>query len=532
VAFLSVPESSPRSARWDWPPTGVWLAAAVVALLRALPFIRLAVLEPPSGTLPVRAGYVISDWLAYVAMARQGAGLLANPFTNDPQDGRIVLLLHQALGGLHAWLGLDPFLLLELARIPILAAFTWVAWRFTGAVLGERRLRVGAMFLLFFSGGVAYLVRWTAPYLPPALGGKLALDTATVYGWSTFEAAFNPLWLAGLTLALVSLRPLLQPGGPRDWRDLLVASGGLLATWLVHPYSGILVVAAASGAVVSSWVSSDPSAPGRMARTGCALAPPILAWGALAVWQRQDAAYRASSEAFFGAHGMPVFWYPVTLGAVGFFALRGLRSWVRERHPWHHGLAGWVGAVVLLHTSNVVNGYHFVFGLHVPLALLATAPIMAILAGGPAGGRRTAVRAVTVAALIGSTVATTVADTQEVSKHYLARPYADLLTRMSSLPTGTVLCSADLGGFVPAYGPHRVYAGHWFMTPRHDEREALFRALTSDPSRFDELRGFIARERFRYVVVPGQVAKRLATELRLPPGAVEWFGDLALVRMY
>ena len=111
-------------------------------------------------------------------------------------------------------------------------------------------------------------------------------------GWSTFEAMFNPLWIAGLALLLVAVRLLIQPGGPRTLRDRATAAAAFAACWLVHPYSAVVVAAAAAGPVASEWISGEREGWTRLRNVALALAPAAAACGALVLWQRDDPAFR------------------------------------------------------------------------------------------------------------------------------------------------------------------------------------------------------------------------------------------------
>jgi hypothetical protein len=513
------------------PPARVWIAVSVVALLRSFPFFRLVGGPTPAGALPLPTPYVPPDWLAYAAMIRQGPELLANPFTTEPQAGRIILLFHQLLGALHQWTGADPFWLLELSRIPLLFLFTLALWRFLRAVLPDHGSRVWAAMLVFLSGGLAYVVRWALPLLPEAIRGPADQDLWTAYGWSTFEAFYNPLWIAGLTLALISLRPLLQPGGPQTARDQITAGVGLTLAWFVHPYSAVMVVAAATTAAVSYWISGEPGAWLRTGRLARALGPAAAVCSALALWQRSDPAFRAASGGFFGPQMAPVFWYPVTLAAVGFFALRGWRNWVHAHHPWHPGIAGWVGAVILLHTSNVINGYHFVFGLHLPLCIVAAEPVASWFRERCPSARDWTGTLAVLVALFGATPATTLDDFRATARNYLPEGTHRLLVSLASLPPSHVLAPADIGNLIPAFSRHRVYVGHWFMTPDFQQRAERARELLDNPARSADLRELVRTSSIQYLVLPSPQADRVLDALGWPLESVQRYGRLTLARL-
>jgi hypothetical protein len=506
-------------------PAIVWGAAAITIVLRSLPFWAIVTGAAPAGQAAVPAPYIPRDWLAYVSLIRQGWGPFSNPFTTQPQDERILMLFHQLLGGLHRLTGADPFLLLELSRVVALLGFTTVLWGVTGALYAARRERVWACWLVLLSGGLGFLARAAQPLLPKVVADAIAADLWTAYGWSTFEAAFNPLWVTGLALTLWLIRILAgnETPAPRGLASLI-----LLLLWFSHPYSGVAALAAVAGGLVSRWISGEPAVLQQARRLAGALAPALLVIALVTLWQRGDPAFRAASGFFFGHQATSPAWYPITLAAVGFFALRGLRELAATGHPWRHALAGWVGAVALLHSSTVINGYHFLFPLHLPLALLAAGPSARWL------GERTGAPARTLAAggllllLFTSPIVTTLEDTGQTP--YLSAEALQLIRTLGEAPPGKVFAPTELGNVIPAYGRHQVWVGHWFMTPDYVERSLGYVELTRNPSRVAELAALVRREDFDYLVVPSPLLPHLqATGLAI--GSHQAFGAATLVAL-
>ena len=107
----------------DRPPWTLWLAPAIAAVLRALPWAAsLGGAPTAAGVLPP-IGYNPKDWLEYVAFIREAAAghwLVANPFTTAPQDGRYLPAFFDVLGTVCRWTGASPFLVLEFSRLPLL----------------------------------------------------------------------------------------------------------------------------------------------------------------------------------------------------------------------------------------------------------------------------------------------------------------------------------------------------------------------------------------------------------------------------
>jgi hypothetical protein len=502
------------------PAAHLWLAPALVAALRALPFAttQWAPAAAAGFTLPP-IGYNPKDWLAYVAFIREGGWLLANPFTTEPQQERYVSLFLSLLGSVWRWTGADPFWVLELSRIPLLFLFFAVLWRLVCAVLPDPRHRVTAVWLVALSGGVEIVLEALAPGWPEPVADTVAQDLWHLQGWSTFAASYNPLWVAALTLTLYTLRPALQPGGPAGLRDLGRLAVGLAVLHGTHPYSALVVVAVLAVRPALAWVLEAPAGRAGSGRAALAVLPALGGLAFLTAWQQRDPVFRATAAHALGPQALPVFWYPVTLGVVGFFALRGWRRWIGEAHPWRWGLGAWTLAVVLLHTSPVLNGYHFVFHLHVPLCL-AAAPALAdatrrLRTRGAAG---VLLAAALYGAAFQSAVAVTARSLRDVRDHRVWTAALDLIERLGHHPAGHVLTVAPLGNFIPAYTAHRVYVGHWFLTPQYAARAQEVVEATAAGASAERLLDLVAAQRIDYVVVAtaaaGRVRDALGTRVR------------------
>lgn len=499
--------------RHERPPWSLWLGVAAVASLRVLPYVA-AVRDPgrSGGVLPP-IGYNPKDWATYVAFIREAASngqlLQANPFTTMPQDGRYLLLLQDVLGFVCRWTGANPFTILELSRIPLLALVLLAFWRVTGVVLAERRERVLACWLLLFSGGLEVLVDLGAAWIPSQVRDTVHQDLWHLQGWNTFAAAYNPLWLAGLALTFVTLTPLLRPRGPAGWRDVATLAIGIpLLSW-THPYSAIVVVAVAVARPIVGWVLGAGDAFAGVAGILAGLVPALVVLGAVSRWQRADAVYAITSNYAFGPQTLPVFWYPVTLGAVGFFAVRGWKRWIGDGCPAWVGVAVWTTTVVLLHTSPVLGGYHFVSHLHPPLCLAAASGLLPVL--DRVRGRPLA-RAALAVMLFQTPITLTWKCLGEVQDQRITDSTMRAVEALAPLPAGNVLSPADVGLYVPAYTPHRVYVGHWFLTPVEPKRAAAAAAALSGLRGSDLVR-LVDAEHIRYVVAPTLSASLVGSEL-------------------
>jgi hypothetical protein len=543
-------------------PWIVWAMALGVAALRALPFVEVLRARAPQGYVYLPVGYIPKDWLAYVALIRQprdtGRLLLANPFTTEPQEGRFVLLFHQALGVVHAATGIDPFWLLELSRVPLLLVFFAVLWKFVGHVLAERRERLWACALVAFAGGLEpFVLPMAQAWLPVAMAERMERELWPLYGWSGFGSFYNPLWIAALVLLLVTLRPLLQPGGPAGWRDYAHAGVGFAALALTHSYSAILLAAVLAAVAVVELALAPAAGWRRLWRSALALAPAAAIVAAVAAWQLRDPVFRASAGGVAGTQAASLFWLPITHGVLAFFALRGFQRWGGERHPWRLAIGGWLVGVALLAASPVLNGYHFVFGLQLPLSI-AAAPALAHVAkrrrasdaaarsvsleraashavdDASASGRLVARPALVgvVALLLFASPAWITVDALRDARQQNAVPtsYVPILADLRSTPPTNVLAPPELGNLIPALTPHRVWVGQWFMTPDYVARSRWYALLVQRPeAQASILRVLVDQHRIGVVVVPAAAAGRVAALLAPRVERVAGQGELASI---
>ncbi|MDG2304093.1 MAG: hypothetical protein P8R42_05460 [Candidatus Binatia bacterium] len=497
----------------DRPPVIYWLLPTILVVLRALPFLHALSLEPDPGVVVLQVGYLPKDFLTYLAFARQAAEdpslLFHNPFTTEPHTARFILPFFWLLGRLSAWTGVPSTLLLELVRVPLVFLFFGVLWWFLRPILLDRRTRFVAATMIGLSGGLEGFVRPFAGAMPPAAAVEVLGSTSHLLGWSTFAALFNPVWVAGLTSTLVVLRPLLRPHGPTGLGEQFLVSVAFFIGFWIHPYSAIVVLAVAGTYVVAGWIFERRVDSGRLLGIA-ALAPPLLLLAVISGWQRQDPIYAAASTNVVGPNGVGVFWWPITLGAVVVFALRGAQKWVADEHPYRLALFAWVLAVLLLHSSPVLNGYHFVFHLHLPIAIVAAVGLREALSE---WGTTTAAGRVATAALVFALLPSVFFVTRDAiddvkRENAFPAAYGDVIATLSDLPPGNALVPVQLGNLLPAFTPHRVWVGHWFLTPNAVAHGRHYQDLIDESVDPTDLRRLVDAQSIRYAVLPTVRAAR------------------------
>jgi hypothetical protein len=503
-----------------FPPWYFWLVPLAVAALRAVPFLLTRVVSPQPGMTLVPVGYNPLDAYAYAGFIRQAAEtgdwLLFNPHTILPQDGRYFLPLFSLLGYVCRWTGADPFWVLELSRVPLIFAFFAALWWFLQPLIPNMRRRMIASCLVGFSGGLELLLLATLNYWPTSSRNVVLEALSDDHGWSTFAALNNPLWVAGLTLTLVALRPLMQSGGPTRGRDWVQFVAGFVATYFVHPYSGLVVLGVTVGLLVARWAFPVPGGRGmHLKKGGAALALGLGIVGAVALWQNQDPVFRLTAGRVLGDHQLSVFWYPVTLGALGLLAVQGWRRWLRAEVPHRLEIGVWTVTVMWMHASPLFNGFHFVFHLHLPLCIVAaTAMDEWLTRFNEARWRTQLATALVLAATFQSAAAVTWRSARTALGHQFPNDAMAAIERLGQEPAGKVYTAPFLGTLIPAYTSHRVYSGHWFLTPGHPAKQKNFTDLIEGRAEPEELVGLLQREPIDYVLLPPVTPREVVEAVR------------------
>lgn len=510
---------SDKASPAQTPPRVFWLIPAVVVALRMVPFLLTRLLEPPEGKVLPAVGYNPIDWFAYAAFTRQAAEtgdwLLSNPYASMPQAGRFIMPLFSVLGHIVRWTGLDVFWAIELSRVPLTFLFFAVLWWFLAPLVADARKRLMTIVLVAFSGGLELLVLPTVSRWPQELQTVAYQALSDDQGWNTFAALYNPLWIAGLTCTLIALRPVVQPGGPRNLTQWAQTSIGYVITHLVHPYSGLVVLGViCANPVLRLLIGVTENLKSQLVGLAKTVIPAVLVIALISWWQNQDPVYRTTAARVLGNNPLSIFWYPVTLGVLLVLAIRGWRHWLAHKIPGRLEVLAWIAAVVFMHSSPLFNGHHYVFHLHLPLCIVAASAFERLLrAAQTETHTRQLVAALALAALFQSPIATTFRAVKNVVNYQIPAPAMAALDRLAQLPPGIVYTSPHLGTLVPAYTPHRTYLGHWFMTPDYRARQNHFNEVVegrADPMTAIE---FFRKEQIAYVLLPPSTSPALLNAL-------------------
>jgi hypothetical protein len=92
-------------------------------------------------------------------------------------------------------------------------------------------------------------------------------------------------------------------------------------------------------------------------------------------------------------------------------------------------------------------------------------------------------------------------------------PARDLVSDLALRPAGNALLPPVLGNVLPAYAPHKVWMGHWFLTPDGGARQQAYVRMMNAPGAAPELRKLCLEQEVRYLAVLREHSARVAHAL-------------------
>ncbi|PKL44117.1 MAG: hypothetical protein CVV42_19620 [Candidatus Riflebacteria bacterium HGW-Riflebacteria-2] len=451
--------------------------------------------------------FIPKDFLSYIALIRQGAEegtwIWSNPFTTDPQTPHMIMFFFTMLGMLCRFTGLDPVWSLELSRIPLLFIFFACFWYLLAPLLSDYRDRCMAAVLVAFSGGLEYFAGGLSDFLPARVSAQIKLDTWQMYGWNTFSGFYNPLWIAAMIPALFVLKAVLWSPPPESAKSFISAGIFFFITYLIHPYTALYLVAVIVAVPVTKMLLGETIDFKKQKNIFLGFVPAGLALLAIVIWQSQDALCRQSAANVFSSQILSVFWYPLTYGLLGIMAIRGACRWSKEAHPFRFSMFAWIAAAIMLHSSPLTSGYRFVFFLHLPVCIIAAGATRELFTHLYCV-KKSFISTFLVAIILFSVpVAATYDSVLDAEKlNIVHNDIMQTMATLAELPAGNVVSPPSIGNMLPAFTSHRVWLGHWFLTPDYMARERTYNLIVSDVKNSGLLAEIVEAHKISYIVVP------------------------------
>lgn len=496
----------PREWRWV---VNVTLALVVVG---SLPYL-VAWAATPEGAHFTGLIFNPQDGNTYVAKMRQGlegSWLFRLPYTPEMHDGAPVYLFYLFLGHFARWTGLPLIAVYHAARMVGGAAMLVAVYVLVSRAsddVGERRV----MFLLAALGSG---LGWLAVFLGYQSADLWVPEAFPVY--ALLANAHFPLAM-GLMIGIASCGLRITSGkwqvASSKWLEWKWGSGMALAAVLlgaIQPF-GLVAVFGGLGVMLAARVVRERVIPWRavvwIAIAGLLALPyPLYMLAALradpvlAAWNAQNV-----------ADSPPLWDWALSYGLVFVLAVPGAVFAVRRGSDVDWLLLGWVGVTLigmyLPLPPQVQLQRRLSLGLGVPLGLLAGMGWWRTVQQRIRARRRGLVRGLVVAfsaltpiflalvailAALGGDPWFYLSDGEWAALEWL---------RQEGDADAVVLCSPQMGAFVPAWAGQPVVYGHPFETVDAERRKAEVEAYWGGYMSTVDLEEFLQQNRVGYIFV-------------------------------
>jgi hypothetical protein len=104
--------------------------------------------------------------------------------------------------------------------------------------------------------------------------------------------------------------------------------------------------------------------------------------------------------------------------------------------------------------------------------------------------------------------------------------FKEAIEILKSLPEGNVLCDPIIGNFVPALTQHKVYVGHWFLTPEYTQKSKRY----TEAMQGKGVRELVRSENIRYIIGPLVSLPVLSRDLQVE--TITSWQDIALLEVH
>jgi hypothetical protein len=440
-------------------------------------------------------------YMAWIRQAREGSFLFRDLFTTEPHRSAFFHPLFWAVGTLARLTGWGILPIWYGVQLAAVIFLVFAIHAFVASLTEDRFVRRLTLVLATTAAGFGWMTH-PAPGTPPVQTSidlwmvEASLLSAITSSFFTLAAS-----LGCLLFALARFRRRLD-GGPDQ--DAVVAGLFALGVAAIHQYD--LVVLLAVAAIWTVMAPGRPLKPFAM----LALIPAPFAAYSLIVLRTNPVFSRV-------AWAMPV---PGPIPQILGFGLPLLLALVavaipsiRRAHRAVPLAAAWPAAVVVLLFLPVGFQRKFVWGVEVPLALLASIGVATWLR---ALETRTDnpgfLRAVVAAAVVLAAGAGSIAHYRGLFQRYEAKlpddylpdDYARAIDWLGahSRPGDVVVAGPRLAPLLPGRAGDTVFLGHWAQTLDRGAKAAFLPALYSPASTWtpELLNVVLRRNRVRYVV--------------------------------
>lgn len=434
------------------------------------------------------AYFDVADYASDLAMmqsGRAGAWGYEIRFTSEPHRPAYTRLFYVVLGELSRPLGVEAAVIFEVARwifgyAALLSIYLLARRSFAGDVPGWNWL---AFLLIVFGSGLGWLQR-TAGWIP---GQLTPIDFWLIDAYVLFSLSLFPHFALSLALMCLGWMLYLDFLCKANWLRIGGVVLAALTVQLIDPIAFLVIdVAIAATALVHERMHVRHGNLHWRAALVIALAQiPLLLYslwlyGQDPVWSQYAAQHATLSP--------PPIYYVFGFGLLWPFALVGSARAFRQRSKILLASLAWVIAAFALAYSPIVLQRRFLFGITIPLGLLATAGVMDTLVFASAVFKLRSGRQHFLAFLLGlSACMTTLVFVPAHALYMLTRPEGFFYPRVlqegfdwiiaNTRPDDVILAAPRTSQLIAQYTGRRVFAGHEMETVGYTNKAAQVEAF-------------------------------------------------------
>ncbi len=460
----------------------------------AMVFIGIVTLPYLLGFLVQGDDYVFTGFLlnpidgnSYLAKMYQGFRgdyKFRLPYTAEPGEGAYLFIFYLFLGHLARLFHLPLIVVFHVARICGAIALIVSAVRLLEHRLGERQELLSFLSLLLFGSGMGWL---------GLIFGHFTMDFWVAEAFPFLSAYSSPHFSLGLAALLFLVTPREgqseqgeEVNRQRFGTEFFLSFSISLFLATMSPFAIVLgLILLAGWFAYAHWVKifwgtssvSGVQKKRALARI-CGLAIgglPLLVYDLAIVrlhpvligWDAQNVTRTA-----------PLWDTILSFSPALLLAVFGSVSVIREKRDSVSFLAFWTLVAILLAYLPYALQRRFLFGVYVPIAVLAVLGMQWLFRNLKSRWRRLWVSLVFLSSVL-TNVVVLLTGVSAILRHdpriYLTQAESHALEWLSlnSPPDSFVIASPEMGLFVPAYTGRRVFYGHPFETVNAEEQRAM-----------------------------------------------------------
>lgn len=419
-------------------------------------------------------------YVSFIEQAKDGRWLFENLYMSEDQQPRLLRPSYIAIGKA-AWLfNLPPIWAYHLARIVLMIVFMAVLYSFLKLFFENQFWRIAAYVLTLTSSGFGlFFGKWAAG------SADLWIPEAITF----LSLAEAPHFILAQILMISGFGLFIK--GYFRW-----AAFAFFALTFEHPFN--LGVVGLTLILTTSWLTLRNESVGELTARSLARRPLARLRGLLiilgssaagVVYQIYEINQNHVLQSWAAQNKLdspdPLHWL-LGYGAIIFLALIGAEKFLKENKPGQILIASWVATSAVLLYSPIFFQRRFSEGLHIPLSILATFGILAIISFlskfvlpqiRQLFGKFLLTALILFLAAgsiwqITNDVRIIASDSPSYYYYHLHQGEMQALAWLRTKTAGqdTILANWFYGNLIPGLTGRKVYVGHRVQTPYFDEK--------------------------------------------------------------